>query len=704
MARMTKAHTSPSTAKSVLGTHAILAAIYHRPHHAACADHSAPAMDLRATQGHRCRWLLPGSSAGGCGAVRAAALAVALSTPTLRLTLLPAAPRRAHRALDLLFESHNYLKSLDAANNLLRVLIGIADYFVSIEHGNYGLGDKLCLQLIRIVFDSWLRLQQRFQLPVELCQAFLTHCQRWTHRVEFVQEWGRVTKGLTTELVWVMSGHRGEHRARQGSDTRRAGGQAGGAHMVFLSDTNVARNLHRFLSLMGNPATPGVAPAEESHLRALSRNASSAAEPNPVGMREEVFLGMTAAMSEMVNIFLQGLVKFPAHARDQPPWPLFLVGPSLPPFAQIRLLAAWCLVAAKCGKELAADRTGRLGNRQKAHSLIFINLAALTVGTPHADPPSSNSILTIFGEWLQRAAGREISAANRKGGSALAIGALCRIFCAPQLTAVFSPADLKPFYYIIAQAVRGEVTGAAVLDNAAKIFTRELSGSAVLFECMFPLLQKTLTHGVSLETSAKPFVYENASPVMQVRLKIKAAQILNTMVCVPFVYARQLNAQTEGGAPVRCSHLSPCASPALHLLRVSCLHTPVTTTVTTTSSYCYVLFVHGVVCLLGSVGATPRNVVRCARIVTDMCASISFFVQVISAQSICHTCVFGLHANWTDETSQVLMNTLLSLTLLCQCYGVDAADIDPADVAVQVCKREPSRAKASLSLPALLFV
>ena len=184
------------------------------------------------------------------------------------------------------------------------------------------------------------------------------------------------------------------------------------------------------------------------------------------------------------------------------------------------------------------------------------------------------------------------------------MGALCRIFCAPQLTAEFLSSDLEPFFFNIVEGLRGDVTAAAVLNHATRIVTLELKDSSVLFRYLFPLLHRVLTPlGASLP-SASTLSSDVRSPVMRLELKLKAAQQLSTMVCVPFVFAQQLGGRTSGQT---------------------------------------------------STDLTPSNIAT--------------------------TCLEGLRANWTEQTSQVLFNTLLKLVLVCQCYGkqqtADAIGLGP---------------------------
>ena len=122
---------------------------------------------------------------------------------------------------------------------------------------------------------------------------------RWKHRIEFVREWGRVTKGLTTEIVWVMSGHRSKRMARSDSAEMVLSQEA--STFTYLNDVGVVRNFHRFLSLKGNPSAQGRAHGGATcQLTGRQGGGSGGSEFEDPGMKDDIFFGMSGAFENNI--------------------------------------------------------------------------------------------------------------------------------------------------------------------------------------------------------------------------------------------------------------------------------------------------------------------------------------------------------------------------------------------------------------------
>ena len=93
--------------------------------------------------------------------------------------------------------------------------------------------------------------------------------------------------------------------------------------------------------------------------------------------------------------------------------------------------------------------------------------------------PEGNTILHMFGPWLFEASAKSDS--RFEEGRAIALGALCRIFCTRQRLRPFLPKYLERFYATVFDALHSEFHAVkSVITNCETLFAAELEGARVL--------------------------------------------------------------------------------------------------------------------------------------------------------------------------------------------------------------------------------
>lgn len=82
---------------------------------------------------------------------------------------------------------------------IIRLLLGAAD---GVLHGSKGaLGNHLCGQLTRILFEVYLRSLPFCGPKGETWSLLQKFCRRWIHRILVIEQWNAATLALTKSLM-----------------------------------------------------------------------------------------------------------------------------------------------------------------------------------------------------------------------------------------------------------------------------------------------------------------------------------------------------------------------------------------------------------------------------------------------------------------------------------------------------------------------
>ncbi|ETL31956.1 hypothetical protein F441_15770 [Phytophthora nicotianae CJ01A1] len=84
-------------------------------------------------------------------------------------------------------------------DRLIRLILGAADGLL--HNLRNQLGNQLCGQLVRILFDVYLRSLPQCGPRGELWSLLQKFCRRWIHRALVIEQWNAVTLGLTRSLM-----------------------------------------------------------------------------------------------------------------------------------------------------------------------------------------------------------------------------------------------------------------------------------------------------------------------------------------------------------------------------------------------------------------------------------------------------------------------------------------------------------------------
>lgn len=82
---------------------------------------------------------------------------------------------------------------------IIRLLLGAADGVLHTPKG--ALGNQLCGQLTRILFEIYLRSLPFCGPRLETWSLLQKFCRRWIHRILVIEQWNAATLALTKSLV-----------------------------------------------------------------------------------------------------------------------------------------------------------------------------------------------------------------------------------------------------------------------------------------------------------------------------------------------------------------------------------------------------------------------------------------------------------------------------------------------------------------------
>ncbi|OWZ23606.1 hypothetical protein PHMEG_0001515, partial [Phytophthora megakarya] len=89
-------------------------------------------------------------------------------------------------------------------DRVIRLILGAADGLL--HNLRNQLGNQLCGQLVRLLFEVYLRSLPHCGPRGELWSLLQKFCRRWIHRTLVIEQWNAVTLGLTRSLMRQLSG------------------------------------------------------------------------------------------------------------------------------------------------------------------------------------------------------------------------------------------------------------------------------------------------------------------------------------------------------------------------------------------------------------------------------------------------------------------------------------------------------------------
>ena len=395
----------------------------------------------------------------------------------------------------------------------LRVIIGVADAMLCHASGTYPLCDALRHDVLATVFEVWIKAcgtpaavlaeKEDSSNWLRSWDILRTHIRRWRHHVDTVRWWFSAVSPATRRVASILvgDGTNCDGIGALGQSAATAKATTATANMTTTSDV---------LTMGGGlgTATPTTTSAQLLPYSPLSniREGKEGKLATPVLDIEDILKNMPPLLVSATwyrLLFLLG----PPNGDDTAPAP--------------------------------APRRRRLTPMPPAvHKEAMISLArvvdALLInGRPGA--PHGRSLLRLLGRPLFAAAdpstGPEYSA-----GRALAVGALCAIFSAPQRTNTFAPQDLNYFYFAVIEALQRPIEAERVLMSTQGLFIQDLNGVLSLTLPLLGALRRVLCAPAAGSTP---------------RLRAAATHHLVTLVCFPDHFSElPLQAAVKPGSQV----------------------------------------------------------------------------------------------------------------------------------------------------------
>lgn len=89
-------------------------------------------------------------------------------------------------------------------DRMIRLLLGAAD--AVLHNLRNVLGNQLCGQVVRILFEVYLRSLQYCGPRGELWGLLQKFCRRWIHRTMVIEQWNSATLALTKSMMRQING------------------------------------------------------------------------------------------------------------------------------------------------------------------------------------------------------------------------------------------------------------------------------------------------------------------------------------------------------------------------------------------------------------------------------------------------------------------------------------------------------------------
>uniref|UniRef100_A0A3Q2ZWK8 Ral GTPase-activating protein subunit beta n=1 Tax=Kryptolebias marmoratus TaxID=37003 RepID=A0A3Q2ZWK8_KRYMA len=415
---------------------------------------------------------------------------------------------------------------------LLLFLLRINDTLLAPPSVGVGVAEKLAEKLMAVLFEVWLLACARCFPTPPYWKTAREMLSNWRHHPPVIEQWSRVTCGLTSRLLRFTHGPSFPPFKVPDED----------ANLIPLEMDNdcVAQTWYRFLHMIGNPVDLSNPAIVSTTPKFQEQFLNSSGIPHEVVLHPclkqlpQIFFRAMKGISCLVDAFL-GISR--PRADSAPPTPVNRMSmsppPSItnttPPHSRKQRHAVVTKTASK-----SSTVTSQQQQQQPTSSPTLLsspNQSSLeSRPLPAPARPKVNSILNLFGQWLFDAAlvhcklhsglsrdpsmtaiatqvGLEL---RRKGsqmstdsmvpnplfdinefpesyeaGRAEACGTLCRIFCSKKTGEEILPVYLSRFYMVLIQGLQisdfiCRPVLASIILNSSSLFCTDLKGINVV--------------------------------------------------------------------------------------------------------------------------------------------------------------------------------------------------------------------------------